>query len=161
MNSFRWILVVWFLLSASIAQADCFDGAAAHQRLNPLVLRAIAWQESRDQPKTIHHNANGTVDYGMMQINSIQLPVLKKHGITRRALMSACKSVYVAAWLLRTHIEKYGNSWAAVGAYHSETPALRDQYAHRILQIVRTREWLTTKLVAITRRKKSTQLASN
>ncbi len=36
--------------------------------------------------------------------------------------MQPCVSVYVAAWRLREMTNKYGNTWAAVGAYHSETP---------------------------------------
>src|SRR6266705_2848421 len=32
-------------LTAQPAWADCFDDAGAYQRVNPMVLRAIAWQE--------------------------------------------------------------------------------------------------------------------
>jgi hypothetical protein len=34
-------------------------------------------------------------------------------------------------------MNKYGNTWQAVGAYHSETPALRDKYAQQIVAILR------------------------
>jgi soluble lytic murein transglycosylase-like protein len=51
--------------------------------------------------------------------------------------MEPCKSVYVAAWHLRQKMNKYGNSWQAVGAYHSETPALRDKYSAQIIEILR------------------------
>ena len=34
----------------------------------------------------------------------------------------------VAAYLYRKKIDRYGNSWLAVGAYHSETPEYRDAY---------------------------------
>ncbi|MEA3124535.1 MAG: hypothetical protein QOD67_1554, partial [Caballeronia sp.] len=34
------------LLAAAPAHADCFDEAAKYQKVNPLILRAIAWQES-------------------------------------------------------------------------------------------------------------------
>lgn len=27
---------------------------------------------------------------------------------------------------------RYGNTWQAIGAYHSETPHLRDEYARNI-----------------------------
>jgi soluble lytic murein transglycosylase-like protein len=50
--------------------------------------------------------------------------------------MEPCKSVYIAAWHLRQKMNKYGNTWAAVGAYHSETPSLRDQYADQIIGIL-------------------------
>jgi hypothetical protein len=119
------------------ARANCFDDAAAYQHVNPLILRAIAWQESRNQPGATHLNANGSTDYGVMQINSIHLVALSRYGIARDALMSPCKNIYIAAWQLRRQIVKYGNTWAAIGAYHSATPALRDGYARQIAAILR------------------------
>ena len=123
-------------LAALPAHADCFDAAAAWQHLNPLVLRAIAWQESHNNADATHANANGSVDYGVMQINSIHLPVLAQYGISQGTLMEPCKNVYIAAWHLRRQMNKYGNTWQAVGAYHSETPALRDKYAKQIAAIL-------------------------
>jgi len=117
--------------------ADCFDAAASYQHVNPMVLRAIAWQESHNRADAKHVNANGSVDYGVMQINTIHLPTLARYGIDRDALMSPCKNIYIAAWQLRKQVIKYGNTWAAVGAYHSATPALRDQYAQQIAAILR------------------------
>ena len=51
--------------------------------------------------------------------------------------MSPCKNVYIAAWQLRRQVIRYGNTWAAVGAYHSATPALRDEYARQIAGVLR------------------------
>jgi len=131
-------IAVAFAASAPApAQANCFDDAAAYQHVNPLILRAIAWQESRNQPGATHLNANGSTDYGVMQINSIHLGALSRYGITRDELMAPCKNIYIAAWQLRRQIVKYGNTWAAVGAYHSATPALRDRYARQIAAILR------------------------
>uniref|UniRef100_E1TI86 Lytic transglycosylase catalytic n=1 Tax=Burkholderia sp. (strain CCGE1003) TaxID=640512 RepID=E1TI86_BURSG len=124
--------------AATPARANCFDDAAAYQHVNPLILRAIAWQESRNQPGATHANANGSTDYGVMQINSIHLAALSRYGITRAELMAPCKNIYIAAWQLRRMIVKYGNTWAAVGAYHSATPALRDRYARQIAAILRS-----------------------
>lgn len=119
------------------ARADCFDEAANYQKVNPLILRAIAWQESHNHPDAVHKNANGSTDYGVMQINSVHLPVLSQYGISSDTLMEPCKNVYIAAWHLRQKMNKYGNTWQAVGAYHSETPSLRDQYARQIAAILR------------------------
>lgn len=119
------------------ARADCFDEAARYQKVNPLILRAIAWQESHNTPDALHRNTNGSVDYGVMQINSIHLPTLAQYGISSSTLMQPCKNVYIAAWHLRQKMNKYGNTWAAVGAYHSETPAMRDRYAQQIAAILR------------------------
>lgn len=124
----------WF--ASSPAHADCYDEAAKYQKVNPLILRAIAWQESRNRPDALNKNANGSIDYGIMQINSIHLPTLAQYGITRSTLMEPCKNVYIAAWHLRRKMDKYGNTWQAVGAYHSETPPLRDKYAKQIADIL-------------------------
>ena len=125
------------LLGAGSARADCFDEAASYQKVNPLILRAIAWQESHNRPTAVHKNANGSTDYGVMQINSVHLPVLAQYGISRGTLREPCKNVYIAAWHLRQKMNKYGNTWAAIGAYHSETPSLRDEYARQIVAILR------------------------
>ncbi len=136
----RAIVIVAAGLSASLAsvgaRADCFDEAARYQKVNPLILRAIAWQESHNTPDALHKNVNGSTDYGLMQINSIHMPVLKQYGISKETLMEPCKNVYIAAWHLRQKMNKYGNTWEAVGAYHSETPALRDRYARQIVDIL-------------------------
>lgn len=123
-------------LTSPRAHADCFDNAAAYHHVNPLILRAIAWQESHNRPDALHKNANGSTDYGLMQINSIHLPKLASYGISHQTLMEPCKAVYIAAWHLRRQMDKYGNTWQAVGSYHSETPALRDKYAKQIMAIL-------------------------
>ena len=127
-------LCAWF--AAASARADCFDEAAGYQKVNPLILRAIAWQESHNRPDALHKNANGSTDYGLMQINSIHLAILSQYGISTGTLMEPCKNVYIAAWHLRQKMNKYGNTWQAVGAYHSETPLLRDHYSKQIAGIL-------------------------
>jgi len=130
-------------LAAAPAHADCFDEAAKYQKVNPLILRAIAWQESHNQPDAMNKNANGSIDYGLMQINSVHLTQLAQYGISTTTLMQPCKSVYIAAWHLRQRMNKYGNTWQAVGAYHSETPALRDLYSRQIINILSKWKLLT------------------
>ncbi|MBR7895499.1 lytic transglycosylase domain-containing protein [Burkholderia multivorans] len=133
--SLVWIAAgAWF--ASANAHADCFDEAARYQKVNPLILRAIAWQESRNRPSALNKNTNGSVDYGLMQINSVHLSALSRYGIDRDTLMEPCKNVYIAAWHLRQKMNRYGNTWQAVGAYHSETPALRDKYARQIAAIL-------------------------
>jgi len=51
-------------------------------------------------------------------------------------LLDRCINIYVAAWRLKTKMAKYGNTWEAIGAYHSETPQYRDRYARDIQQIL-------------------------
>jgi soluble lytic murein transglycosylase-like protein len=139
LGSARWarllIMLAGFTM-AHAAQADCFDQAAAYEHVNPMLLRAIAWQESHNRASATHANNNGTVDYGLMQINSVHMPVLAQYGISLDTLMQPCANVYIGAWHLRRQISRYGATWQAVGAYHSATPALRDQYGQQIYAIL-------------------------
>lgn len=118
------------------ARADCFDNSAAYHNVNPWILRAIAARESRFNPATVSRNKNNTVDIGIAGINSVHLPELERFGISQNDLLDSCKSMYVAGWRLAKMIKKYGNTWEAVGAYHSETPRHRDRYSSLIRQII-------------------------
>lgn len=124
------------LLLPGLAFADCFDDAASFHHVNPLILRAIAIVESGGRTDATNTNSNGSVDYGMMQINSIHLPELARYGIGKADLFDGCKSVYLGAWILRQSIERYGNTWEAIGAYNSATPYYRDRYAAKIKAVV-------------------------
>jgi soluble lytic murein transglycosylase-like protein len=93
--------------------------------------------ESRNRPDARNVNQNGSIDYGVMQVNSIHLRKLSEYGVDASTLMEPCKNVYVAAWHLRKQVDRYGNTWAAVGAYHSATPALRDGYAAKVQAVLR------------------------
>lgn len=124
------------MCGAAHAADDCFNEAAAYQGVNPWVLRAVAWYESKGDPGAIHQNANGSIDVGQAQINSIHFGALAREGVPHRALTDPCVNVYVAAWLLKQKMVKYGNTWRAIGAYHSETPKQRDAYARSIQQVL-------------------------
>ncbi len=122
--------------AAIAAQADCIDDAAARHQVNALVLRAIGWQESRLQPAALARNADGSVDLGAFQINSVHLPELGRFGIDRAALADGCVSAEVAAWHYRRQVDQHGDGWQAVGAYHSRTPARAAWYANQIAAIL-------------------------
>ena len=125
-------LAIWPILS----HADCIDDAAARHQVNPLVLRAIGWQESRLQPAAIGHNADGSIDVGAFQINSTHLAELARYGIDRAALVDGCVSADVAAWHYRRQVDLQGDGWQAVGAYHSHTAARAAWYANQIAAIL-------------------------
>lgn len=130
------VALAGMLPAAACAETDCFLAAAAYQHVNPLLLRAIAWHESHADTSAMHRNRNGSIDYGIMQINSIHLPTLAHYGVDRNLLMNPCVNVYIAAWILHGMMVRYGNTWEAVGAYHSQTPAERDRYAQAIEALV-------------------------
>lgn len=135
----RGILLLAALLAApAYAQARqapweaCFIAAGQRYGINPLLLRAIARQESSMRPEAVGRNTNGTRDLGVMQINTSWLPKLAKAGITERHLMDPCVNIHVGAWVLANAVKDHGMSWKAVGVYHSPTPWRQQAYAAKV-----------------------------
>ena len=124
-------------LAPAASRADCIDDAAVRHGVNALVLRAIGWQESRLQAAAVVRDADGSTDRGAFQINSVHLPELARHGIDAAALADGCTSAEVAAWHYRRQVDRDGNTWLAVGAYHSRTPARARHYANQVAAVLR------------------------
>ncbi len=120
----------------------CLVPAAEYHTVNPYVLRAILKVESNLNPAAIGRNANGTVDVGIGQHNSMHFKELSKHGIQPAHLMDACVGSYVAAWHLRRVVERHGNTWEGVARYHSATPYFNKRY-----QILLTNELVRNKVL--------------
>lgn len=117
----------------------CFATVGSYYHINPLLLRAIARTESHFNPAAINRNTDGSVDMGLMQINSQWLPTLARAGIdARRLLTSPCLNVAVGALILRDDIKRYGISWKAVGAYNAASPTKRVRYAAKVVRNLRT-----------------------
>lgn len=127
--------------TAHAKEGDCFELAARWQNVNANILRAISIKENRRCDATVAKNTNGSVDVGCMQINSVHFSELSAHGVTKSDLYDSCKNIFVGARHYKKMIVKYGNTWTAVGAYHSETPKYRDAYANDVYKI-----WLKYKL---------------
>lgn len=120
------------------ARADCIDDAAAFQHLNVSLMRGIAQVESGMRPDRVNTNSNGTVDIGLMQINSSWLPVLAREGISEQSLFDACTNAYVGAWILSENIRQFGPNWNAVGAYNAASPDKRLSYARKVYDAVQS-----------------------
>lgn len=110
------------------ASAFCFKEAGARYGIDPLLLYAIAKQESKFNPKAVNrNNKDGTYDVSLMQINSSHFDELARFGITERDLLqNPCLATHVGAWILARNMQKYGNKttsgfWSAVGAYNAGT----------------------------------------
>ena len=120
------IVTAWWGLagaqSVTSRAEECIVGASAYHHVNVDVLRAIALHESRGRAVTVIGNSNGTIDVGLMGVNSVHFPELIRKGVPPGALLDECVAVYVGAWKYSQKIFKYGNNWQAIGAYHSETP---------------------------------------
>jgi len=115
---------------------DCLDQASDFHRVNAWVLRAIIWQESGNRSTVVVRNTNGSVDVGLGQINSVHYRELGLYNVAPAQLLDSCVNTYVAAWLLAKKMKAHGNTWEAVGAYHSETPSEKWPYVARIQGIL-------------------------
>lgn len=131
-----WIFAGALVLPFWAQARDCVLAAAKYHGVSETVLRAIAWHESKHNAWAVGKNSNGTLDIGRMQVNTIHLSELAKYGVAPEHLLDPCVSDFVGAWLYAKKVRRHGNTWAAVGAYHSETPHLRDAYARKIHDLV-------------------------
>jgi soluble lytic murein transglycosylase-like protein len=120
--------------AAATRQYDaCFEKAGAHFGINPLLLRAIARQESNFNPRARNTaNFNDSEDRGLMQINSFWFPTLRRAGIDPESLWDPCTSITVGAWILAGEIRQHGMTWEAVGRYNARTPEKKRIYAAKI-----------------------------
>jgi soluble lytic murein transglycosylase-like protein len=123
-------------------ELSCIGASARYNGLPPALLLAVRQQEG-GRTGFWRRNADGSFDYGVMQINSRWLPVLQPLGYTASALTyDACASIAAGAWMLAQALAAARSwnqanpdpdaYWRAVGDYHSRTPALNRGYAERV-----------------------------
>ncbi|VDZ80635.1 pilin-like protein [Salmonella bongori] len=103
---------------------DCFELAGRDANIDPMLLRAVAWQESGLNYRITGSNAlagfGKGYGYGLMQIDSQHLLFLKKYGITKENLINdICLNIYVGAYIMAVAFNKFGENWKAVGAYNA------------------------------------------
>lgn len=110
-----WLFLTAFLLPG-IASAFCFDSAGRYYGISPELLSAIAFVESSHDPHALNRNRNGTVDYGLMQVNSQWAP---EFGEYWDYIKDPCYNVMAGAWILKRCIARFDDTWGAVGCYNT------------------------------------------
>lgn len=110
----------------------CILKSAYKYNVHPGLIEAIIIVESGFNPLAVNHNKNGSVDVGLMQINSFWFPTLRKYGISVRDLFDPCVNVEVGTWILAQCIARYGYTWEAVGCYNAVNPVKRKRYAWKV-----------------------------
>ena len=116
-NTIYFIFLFFAVLNNSFA-ASCWQSAAERYGIHETILRAIAVTESAMNPQTINRNTNGSVDVGLMQINSQWFSRLAEKGVQSNDLWNPCTNIHVGAWILAKEISRFGYGWRAVGAYN-------------------------------------------
>ena len=112
----------------------CMLATAHFYVLPPRVLPAIQAVEG-GRPGLVHANTDGSADLGLMQINTLWVPLVAQvvgasAGSTRvRLTNDSCFSIAAAGAIMRAYLrETRGDLMQAVGNYHSHTRPLNLSY---------------------------------
>ncbi|EBN4581192.1 lytic transglycosylase [Salmonella enterica] len=131
-----WVILIGFsllIISNSLRAADCFESAGKDAGIDPDLLRAIAWQESRLHYDAIGKNPVSGYGMGLMQIDSQHLAYMRTRGIDRELLVSdICTNIYSGALILAQAFNKWGPTWEAVGAYNAGFAGTPKQHFRRM-----------------------------
>lgn len=119
----------------------CMVRSAQAFQLPLELLRAIARTEG-GQTGTVSRNRNGTVDMGVMQVNSVHLSSAPHNflarGITAHQLVNDdCVNIAAGASILRYEIDRASNFWSGVARYHSKKPYYGAIYLEKVLRNLR------------------------
>ncbi|OPY69951.1 MAG: murein transglycosylase C [Syntrophorhabdaceae bacterium PtaU1.Bin034] len=132
-NSFLSVVLV--LIASGCLYAFCFDEAGERYGVSPQLLWAIAQTESEFNPTAVSHNENGSVDYGLMQVNSYWYGKLGHERWMR--LGDPCYNVHVGAWILGQCVQRYGYTWEAVGCYNGVSKDKKIRYANKVYRTLK------------------------
>ncbi|ROI38869.1 transglycosylase SLT domain-containing protein [Escherichia coli] len=117
----KWMLAICLMFINGICEAaDCFDLAGRDYKIDPDLLRAISWKESRYRVNAIGINPVTGYGSGLMQVDSQHFNELARYGIKPEHLTTdPCMNIYTGAYYLAIAFKKWGVSWEAVGAYNA------------------------------------------
>jgi len=100
---------------------NCWTVAGSHYQIDPWLLYAIASVESANDPHAINTNRDGSIDVGLMQINSFWFDALAEKGYSPTMLFVPCTNITIGAWVLSQAFDQYGRNWRGLGSYNAGT----------------------------------------
>jgi soluble lytic murein transglycosylase-like protein len=74
----KYLIILAIFFNLSQASINYFEEAGEYYRIDPKILYSIAKIESNLNPNAINRNLNGSVDMGIMQINSVHMEKIKQ-----------------------------------------------------------------------------------
>ncbi len=129
------LLISCLFLVPSVLNAFCFDEAGKAFGINPFLLRGIARIESNLNPAAINRNANGSVDIGLMQVNSSWVSNM---GLDPGRLRSdPCYNVMAGSKILKLCIDRHGYTWEAVGCYNAVSRNKMINYSWKVFSMLK------------------------
>ena len=129
----------------SFASSACFNEAGTMFRIEPNLIKAIALVESNLKKDSIGKNRDKnnnikSLDYWLMQINQMHIPLLKKRGIIkdeRDLLDNPCLNIKIGTEILYNHFSRCGVTWQCLGTYNAgfamDNQKKRQQYAPKYI----------------------------
>lgn len=118
---------------------NLFSKYGAFFNIPPELLWGIAKYESNFDPKAVNHNSNGTIDIGLMQINSIHKEAVEAADLSIDDLYNPKISVYFAGKILSKCLKKHGFTYQGLNCYNGKTA--NNSYHKKVLaQILKRRE---------------------
>ena len=140
----RWVAVFGVALACPLTYSDCLFDVEAAYGLPSGLLSAVAVVEGAGEGYA-HRNANGTVDMGLMQVNTVHWPriddLLDGRASPWHAIYSRCYSAALGGWVLAHKLRDAGDLptpddfWLSVGAYYSNGPERRREYGERVRDV--------------------------
>ncbi|EOQ4795370.1 TPA: transglycosylase SLT domain-containing protein [Escherichia coli] len=116
----RLLTICLMFINVTCKAGDCFDLAGRDYKIDPDLLRAISWKESRYRVNAIGINPVTGYGSGLMQVYSQHFNELARYGIKPEHLTTdPCMNIYTGAYYLAIAFKKWGVSWEAVGAYNA------------------------------------------
>lgn len=141
--------LVWGCGNPGVGHGLCFAEAGQKFNISPQLLAGIAQTESNLNPRALNRNRNGSVDYGVMQINSSWV---KSLGLPLERLMGdPCYNVTTGARILRDCLDRHGSTWNAVGCYNARSPQKRVSYAWKVFRSLKKTDVAVAYPVAATK----------
>jgi soluble lytic murein transglycosylase-like protein len=122
------------VLAPAVAGAFCFEDAAEAHGVPAGLLWAIAKVESGFDPLAVQVNGDGSVDFGVMQINSSW--VGRWPEVTEDALRDPCTNVHIGAKVLADCLARFGYTWEGIGCYNALSLDKRAAYARRVIAVI-------------------------
>ncbi|MGK2644684.1 transglycosylase SLT domain-containing protein [Escherichia coli] len=129
-------------------------------KIDPDLLRAISWKESRYRVNAIGINPVTGYGSGLMQVDSQHFNELARYGIKPEHLTTdPCMNIYTGAYYLAIAFKKWGVSWEAVGAYNAGFRKTERQNQRRLAyasEVYRIYTWIkSSKGIRVPTTKKS------
>ncbi len=113
---------------------ECINHAAIMYHVPASVIVSVIQTENGKNGDAIQ-NKNGTVDLGVMQVNSSWIPSLQKKGIKKIDVQfDSCINVQVGTWILAQGISN-SDGWQGVANYHSSTLKFNQIYRAKVKNI--------------------------